>query len=129
MQTFNDLSCPKFSYHGQPFVTFSIKSGKIAINGMGRKMLELNVGSMVEFYCKEIDGKHEWYLAPVHEGGFKLAPHNGSNTLVFTRKELVMAIFNSLLYEGDIARAYILRKRRVEDKWVYKLDTSELKNK
>jgi len=129
MQTFNDTSCPKYTYHGQPFITFSTKSGKITINGVARKMLDLHVGSQVEFYCKDIDGKHEWYIAKVHEGGFKLLKHRGSHMLVFSRKDLVLAIFNSLLFEGDIARAYILRKRRVEDKWVYKLDTSQIKNK
>lgn len=129
MEAFNDATCPKCVYQGHPFITFYLKHGKVAINGVGCKMMDLKVGSMVEFYRKEIDGASEWYLAPVHADGFKLSKHTGSNTLVFTRKELVISLFNSLFYEGDRARAYILRKRRVEDKWVYKLDTSELKNK
>ena len=129
MEAFNDLTCPKCVYQGQPFITFHLKSGKIAINGVAVKMMDIKPGDMLEFYRKEIDGASEWYLAPVHSDGFKLSKHTGSNTLVFTRKELVISVFNSLFYEGDRARAYILRKRRVEDKWVYKLDTSELKNK
>lgn len=129
MEAFNDLTCPKCVYQGQPFITFHLKAGKIAINGVAVKLMDLKVGGMVEFYRKEIDGKNEWYIAPVHTGGFKLSKHTQSRTLVFTRKELVISIYNSLFYEGDTARAYVLRKRRVEDKWVYKLDTSELKNK
>lgn len=129
MQAFNNISCPKFVYQGDPFITFYLKAGKVAINGIARKMMGLNVGDMVEFFCKEIDGVNEWYISPTNANGFKLIKHTGSHTLVFTRKELVVAVYNSLFYEGDTARAYLLRKRRVEDKWLYKLDTSQMKNK
>lgn len=129
MEAFNDITCPKCVYQGQPFITFHLKSGKIAINGVATKMMDLKPGDMVEFYRKEIDGSMEWYLSPVADVGFKLSKHAGSRTLVFTRKELIISVFNSLFYEGDRARAYVLRKRRVEDKWVYKLDTSKMKNK
>jgi len=129
MQAFNNATCPKFVYQGQPFITFYLKPGKIAINGIARRFMGLNVGDMVEFYCKEIDGSMEWYISPVQVNGFKLSKHTGSNTLVFTRKELITNLFNSLFFEGAVARAYVLRKRRVEDKWVFKLDTSQIKNK
>lgn len=129
MQTFNNITCLKNVHQGDPFITFYMKPGKIAINGVARDMMGLKANDMVEFYCKDIDGSMEWYVAPVTDNGFKLSPHNGSRTLVFTRKELVIAFFNSLFFEGNMARAYLLRKRRVEDKWVYKLDTSQIKNK
>lgn len=129
MEAFNDLTCPKCVYQGQPFITFHLKAGKIAVNGVAAKMMDIKAGDMLEFYRKEIDGSMEWYVAPVTAGGFLLSKHSGSRTLVFTRKELILSIYNSLFYEGTRGRAYVLRKRRVEDKWVYKLDTSEMKNK
>lgn len=128
MEAYNNLNVTKFAFQGQPFITFSHKCGKVAINGVGVKMMELKYGDMVEFYRKEIDGRSEWYLAPVKVNGFKLTRHTASRTLIFTRKELVVAIYNSIFYEGDTGRAYILRKRKVDGKDVYKLDFSKLKN-
>lgn len=128
MEAYNNISCPKCSWQGDAYVSFYMKGGKIAINSIARKMMGINPGDMVEFYRKEIDGVDEWYVSPVKENGFKLSKHAGSNTLIFTRKELVTAVFNSIFYEGDVARVSLLRKRRVEDKWVYKLDISKIKN-
>lgn len=122
------MTCAKFVYQGQPFITFYIGCGKVAINGVATKMMGLSPGDQVEFYRKDIDGSCDWYISPVQKNGFKLSKHTGSRTLVFTRKDLVLAIYNSLFYEGATARAYLLRKRKVDGMTVYKLDLSRLKN-
>ena len=127
MQTFNDTTCPKFVWQGAAFVTFNLKQGRITFNGSAAKMMELRGNDQVEFYHNDED--NSWYVAKVDNRGFRLNSTNYSRSLIFTRKELIISIYNANFYEGQTVRCNILRQRKVNGKMLFKIDLSGLKNK